>query len=140
MPKETEESVQDPSEHPKGPQRDPKNNESRGYGGPFWAPLAACKRTPKGPPRHPWGTEGAAKTAPHKKPEPLDKNAEDKKRTTNKRFKSDRYLRGCCAHALRGAFFGDAAARRKHSNHHVAAVLDPKGAKTLENLLFYEGS
>ena len=28
-PKESEESVQDPTEHPKGPQRDPKNNESR---------------------------------------------------------------------------------------------------------------
>ena len=64
-PKEIEESVRDPTEHPKGPQRDPQNNESRRCGGPFWAPLAAHKRTQKGPPGHPWGTEGAAKTAPN---------------------------------------------------------------------------
>ena len=56
-----------------------------------------AQRTPKGPPRHPWGTEGAAKTAPNKNAEPLNKNAENKKRTTKTHPKSDRYLRRFCA-------------------------------------------
>ena len=41
-----------------------------------WPLLGApgrAQRTPKGPPRHPWGTEGAAKTAPNKNSEPLYK-------------------------------------------------------------------
>ena len=66
-------SVRDPTEHPKGPQRDPKNNKSRRYGGPFWVPLAVRRGTPREARRHPWGTEGTAKTAPNKNPEPLDK-------------------------------------------------------------------
>jgi hypothetical protein len=36
--KKSEENARDPTEHPKGPQRDPKHSESRRYGGPFWAP------------------------------------------------------------------------------------------------------
>ena len=100
------------------------------------APVRA-QRTPKGPPRHPWGTEGAAKTAPNKNSEPLYKKRKKNKKTTTKTHpKSDRHLRGFGAHALRGAapplqraFFGDAAARRKHKNHHFTAVLDPKGCQ-----------
>ena len=121
--------MQDPTEHPKGPQRDPKNNESRRYGGRFWAPLAAHK----GPQRGPQDTLGAPRGPPKqrqtKTQSPLTKNAEDKKRTTNTHPNSERYLRGFCAHALRGAFFGDAAARRKHKNIRVTAVLDPKGCQ-----------
>ena len=128
--------MQDPTEHPKGPQRDPKHNESRRYGGPFWAPLAAHK----GPQRGPQDTLGAPRGPPKqrqtKTQSPLTKNAEDKKRTTKTHHKSDRHLRGFCAFALRGAapplrgaFFGDAAARRKHKNHHFTAVLDPKGCQ-----------
>ena len=74
--------MQDPTQHPKGPQRDPKNNESRRYGGPFWAPLAAHK----GPQRGPQDTLGAPRGPPKqrqtKTQSPLTKNAEDKKRTT----------------------------------------------------------
>ncbi len=100
----------------------------------------ARKRTPTGPPRHPLGTEGTAKTAPTQKSKRhLTQNAEDKKRTTNKHPKSNRYLRGLCAHALRGGFWGDTAARTKHTNLQIAAVLDPRGANTQEHLVLHAG-
>ena len=105
-----------------------------------WPPLGApgrAQRTPKGPPGHPWGTEGAAKTAPNKNPETLSKKHKGQELDTKKNPKADRYLRGFCAHALREALFGDAAARRKHKNMYVTAVLDPRGAKTLETPIFY---
>ncbi len=85
----------------------------------------------KGPQRGPQDTLGAprgpAKQRHTKTQSPLTKNAEDKKRTSKTHPKSDRHLRGFCAHALRGAFFGDAAARRKHTNINFTAALDPKG-------------
>ena len=135
-PKETEESVQDPTEHPKGPQRDPKNNESRRYGGPLWAPLAAHKGPQRGPQDTLGELRGRQNSAKHKLRAPLQKTQKKNKRTTKTHPKSDRHLRGFCAFALRGAapplrgaFFGDAAARRKHKNHHFTAVLDPKGCQ-----------
>ena len=50
-----------------------------------------------------------------------------KKRTTNTHPKSNRYLRGFCAHALRGGFGGDTAAQTKHKKLHFTAELDPRG-------------
>ena len=86
--RKSEETARDPTGHPKGPQRDPQNNESQRYGGPFWAPLAARKRTPKGPPRHPWGGPPKQRqtktqrplTAPNKNPKTLNKKR--RKRST----------------------------------------------------------
>ena len=128
--------MQDPTEHPKGPQRDPKNNESRRYGGPLWAPLAAHKGPQRGPQDTLGELRGRQNSAKHKLRAPLQKTQNKHKRTTKTHPKSDRHLRGFCAFALRGAapplrgaFFGDAAARRKHKNHHFTAVLDPKGCQ-----------
>ena len=47
---------------------------------PCLAPLTARKRTPTGPPRHPWGTEGTAKTAPKKNPETLNTKCREQKK------------------------------------------------------------
>ena len=47
---------------------------------PCLAPLTARKRTPTGPPRHPWGTEGTAKTAPKKNPETLNTKCRGQKK------------------------------------------------------------
>ena len=94
----------------------------------------------RGPQRGPQDTLGAPRGPPKqrqtKTQSPLNKNAENKKRTTKRHPKSDRYLQGFCAPPLgfcapplRGTLFGDAAARRKHKNHHFTAVLDPKGCQ-----------
>ena len=72
-------------------------------------------------------SRGPPKQRQRKTQRPLTKNAEDKKRTTNKHPKSNRYLRGLCAHALRGGFGGDTAAQTKHNNLHFTAELDPRG-------------
>ena len=69
----------------------------------------------------------------------LTQNAEDKKRTTNTHPKSNRYLRGFCAHALRGGFWGDTAARRKHKHMHFTAVLDPRGCQNTRTLCILRG-
>ena len=62
------------------------------------APVRA-QRIPKGPPRHPWGTEGAAKTAPNKNSEPLDKTRrgqeKDNKNTPQIRSPFTRVLCSC---------------------------------------------
>ena len=98
------------------------------------APVRA-QRTPKGPPRHPWGTEGAAKTAPNKNSEPLDRKRRGQE-NYNKNTPQIRSpfcappLRGA-ASPFRGALFGDAAARRKHKNHNFTPVLDPKGCQNV---------
>ena len=58
----SEETARDATKAPRKAREKPKNHESRRYGGHFWVPLAARKRTPKGPPRHPWGTRRATGT------------------------------------------------------------------------------
>ena len=129
---------------PKDPRETPKTTNHDGTVAPSGHPWPPAK----GPKRGPQDTLGAPRGPPKqrhiKSQSPLTKNAEDKKRTQKTHPKSDRHLRGHAlrgaAPPLRGAFFGDAAARRKHKNHHVTPVLDPKGAKTLKNLVFYEGS
>ena len=87
----------------------------------------------RGPQRGSQDTLGAPRGPPKqrqtKTQSPLTKNAKDNKRTTQTHPKSDRYLRGFCVHALREAFLGDAAARRKHKNHHFTAVVDPNGCQ-----------
>ena len=133
--------MQDPTEHPKGPQRDPKNNESRRYGGPFWAPLAACKRTPKGPPRHPWGTEGAAKTAPNENSEPLNKKHRGQEKDNKKHTPNPIAIyEGFALLPFGGAFW---ETPRHEENTKTIILLQfrtPRGATTLENPVFYEGS
>ena len=43
-----------------------------------------AQRTPKGPPGHPWGTEGAAKTAPNENSEPLNKKRKGQEKDNKK--------------------------------------------------------
>ena len=121
--------MQDPTEHPKGPQRDPKNNESRRYGGPFWAPLAARKRTQKGSPRHPWGTEGAAKTPPHKKPEPLDKKRRgQEKNTKNTPHLRSLFTRVFCSCPSGGPFWRRRGTKKTHK-HAFSSCVGPRGCQ-----------
>ena len=97
-----------------------------------WPLLGApgrAQRTPKGPPRHPWGPEGAAKTAPNKNSEPLDKkrrgHEKDNKNTPQVRSPFTRVLCSCPSGGLcwrrRGA--------KKNKNQHVTKVLDPTGCQ-----------
>ena len=140
--------MQDPTEHPKGPQRHPKKNESRRYGGPFWTPLAARKRTPKGPPGHPWGTEGAAKTAPNKNSEPLYKKRKENKKGQQKHTPNPTAIyEGLVLMPFGGPllpFRGTFLQMPRHEENTKTIILlqlwTPRGAKTLENPLFYEGS
>ena len=118
-----------PPSTPKDPRETPKTTNHDGTVAPSGCPWP-CAGGPQGRPEDTLGApRGPPKQRQRKTQRHLTQNAEDKKRTTNKHPKSDRYLRGFCAHALRGAFFGDAAARRKHKNMHVTAVLDPKGCQ-----------
>ena len=121
--------MEDSTEHPKGPQRDPKNNESRRYGGPFWAPLTVCKRTPTGPPRHPWGTEGAAKTAPHKKPEPLDKKRRgQEKNTKNSPQIRSPFTKVLCSCPSGGPFWRRRGTKKTHK-HAFSSCFGPRGCQ-----------
>ena len=133
--------MRDPTEHPKGPQRDPKNNESRRYGGPFWVPLAVRRGTPREARRHPWGTEGTAKTAPNKNPEPLNKKRRGQEKDNKKHTPNpiDIY-EGFVLMPFGGAFL---EMPRHEENTQTCISLQfwtPRGAKTLENPVFYEGS
>ncbi len=73
-----------------------------------------------GPPRHPWGTEGAAKTAPHKNPEPLDKKRRGQEKN-NKNTPQIRSLftRVLCSCPSRGLFWRRRGAKKtqKHAFH-----------------------
>ena len=125
-----------PPSTPKDPRETPKTTNHDGTVAPSGRPWPRTK-DPKGAPKTPLGHRGGRQnSAKQKLRAPLQKTQKNKKRTTKTHPKSDRHLRGFGAHALRGAapplqraFFGDAAARRKHKNHHFTAVLDPKGCQ-----------
>ena len=131
--KKAKKACEIPPGTPRGARETPKTTNHDGTVAPSghpWPPARGPKRgprdtleAPRGPPKH----------RHTKSQSPLTKNAENKKRTTNKQPNSDRYLRRFCAHALRGALFGDAAARRKHTNMRFPRVLDPGGAKMAPN-------
>ena len=132
--------MRDPTEHPKGPQRDPKNNESRRYGGPFWAPLAVRKGTPKEHPRHAWGTEGAAKTAPNKNPEPLNKKRRGQEKDNKKDTPNLIVIYKGFALMPFGSVFWETPRHEQNSQMYVLLQFGiPGGAKTHENLVFYKG-
>ena len=82
----------------------------------------------RGPQRGPKDTlkapRGGQNNANHKSRAPQQKTQRANKKTTKTHPKSDRYLRGFCAYTLRGALFGDAAARRKQENQCFPAGLD----------------
>ena len=133
-------SVRDPTEHPKGPQRDPKNNESRRYGGPLLGAPGRAQRTPKGPPGHPWGTEGAAKTAPNENSEPLNKKRRGQEKD-NKQGTPNLIViyKGFALMPFGGVFW---ETPRHEQNSQMYVLLQcwiPGGAKTHENLIFYKG-
>ena len=125
-----------PPSTPKDPRETPKRTNHDGTVAPSGRPWPRTK-DPKGAPKTPLGHRGGRQnSAKQKLRAPLQKTQKNKKKTTKTHPKSDRHLRGFCAFALlgaapplRGAFFGDAAARRKHKNHHFTAVLDPKGCQ-----------
>ena len=134
--KKRKKACKTPPSTPKDPRRDPKNNESRRYGGPLWAPLAAHK----GPQRGPQDTLGAPRGPPKqrqtKTQSPFTKNAKkhekDNKNTPQIRPPFTRVWCSCPSGGRSSpseGLFGDAAARRKHKNHHFTAVLDPKGCQ-----------
>jgi hypothetical protein len=140
--------VQDPTEHPKGPQRDPKNNESRRYGGPLLGAPGRAQRTPKGPPGHPWGTEGAAKTAPNKNSEPPYKKHRKTRKGQQKHTPNPTAIyEGLVLMPFGGPllpFRGPFLEMPRHEENTKTIILlqfwTPRGAKTLENHVFYEGS
>ena len=126
--KKSEETARDATRTPRRARERPKNHESRWYGGHFWAPLAARKRTPKGPPRHPWGTEGAAKTAPSRNPEPLNKKRrgqeKDNKNTPQIRSPLTRVLCSCPSGSL---LWRRRGTKKTHTHMHFTAASDSKG-------------
>ena len=133
-------SVRDPTEHPKGPQRDPKNNKSRRYGGPFWVPLAVRRGTPREARRHPWGTEGTAKTAPNKKPEPLNKKRRGQEKDNKQGTPNLIVIYKGFALMPFGGVFGETPRHEENSKMYVLLQFwIPRGAKTHENLIFYQG-
>ena len=139
-PKELEKSVEDSTEHPKGPQRDPKNNKSRRYGGPFWMPLAVRGGTPREARRHPWGSEGTAKTAPNKNPEPLNKKRRGQEKD-NKQGTPNLIIiyKGFAVMPFGGVFL---ETPRHEENSKMRVLLQfgiPGGAKAHENLVVYKG-
>ena len=89
------------------------------------APVRA-QRTPKRPLRHPWGTEGAAKTVPHKKPEPLDK----KRRGQEKDNKNTPQIRSLFTKVLRSSPSGGRFGRRRGANktqkHSCSSCFGPR--------------
>ena len=128
-----------PPSTPKDASETPKTTNHDGTVVPSGRPWPRTK-DPKGAPKTPLGHRGGLQnSAKQKRRAPSLKNAEDKKRTTKTHPKSDRYLRGFCAHALRGAFFGDAAARTKHKNHHYTPVWDPEGCQNARNPCILRG-
>ena len=133
-------SVRDPTEHPKGPQRDPKNNKSRWYGGPFWVPLAVRRGTPREARRHPWGNEGTAKTAPNKNPEPLNKKRRGQEKDNKKGTPNLIVIYKGFALMPFGGVFWETPRHEQNSQMYVLLQFwIPGGAKTHENLLFYKG-
>ena len=125
-----------PPSTPKDPRETPKTTNHDGTVALSGRPWPRTK-DPKGAPKTPLGHRGGRQnSAKQKLRAPLQKTQKKQKRATQTYPKSDRHLRGFGAHALRGAapplqraFFADAAARRKHKNHHFTAVLDPKGCQ-----------
>ena len=140
--------MQDPTEHPKGPQRDPKNNESRRYGGPLWAPLAAHK----GPQRGPQDTLGAPRGPPKqrqtKTQSPFTKNAKKNKKGQQKHTPNPTAIyEGLVLMPFGGPllpFRGPFLEMPRHEENTKTIILlqfwTPRGAQTLENPVFYEGS
>ena len=134
--KRRKEACKTPPSTPKDPRETPKTTNHDGTVAPSGRPWPRTK-DPKGAPKTPLGHRGGRQnSAKQKLRAPLQKTQKNTKRTTKTHPKSDRHLRGFGAFALRGAapplrgaFFGDAAARRKHKNHHFTAVLDPKGCQ-----------
>ncbi len=123
-------SVRDPTEHPKGPQRSPQKQRITTVGWPLLGAPGRAQGTPREARRHPWGTEGTAKTAPNKNPKPLNKKGrgqekDNKKDTTNLIV----IYKGFALMPIGVVFAGDAAARRKLKNMRCTAVLDPRGCQ-----------
>ena len=139
--------MQDPTEHPKGPQRDPKNNESRRYGGPFWAPLAAHKGPQRGPQDTLGELRGRQNSAKHKLRAPLQKTQKKRKgqqkHTPNPIAIYEGFVRLPFGGPLLpfGGPFSETPRREENTKTIILLQFwTPRGAKTLENLVFYEGS
>ena len=97
-----------------------------------WPLLGApgrAQRTPKGPPGHPWGTEGAAKTAPHKKPEPLDKKRRgQEKNTKNSPQIRSPFTKVLCSCPSGGPFWRRRGTKKTHK-HAFSSCLGPRGCQ-----------
>ncbi len=110
-----------------------------------WPILGApvrTQRTPKGPPRHPWGTEGAAKTAPNKNSEPLDKKRrgqeKDNKNTPQIRSPFTRVLCSSPSGGLFGRRRGAKKTQKPSFYHSFGPQGVPKRWKTLYFTKFRE--
>jgi hypothetical protein len=124
---------------PGKPRNRPSGRPSRGYGGPVWRPWPRAR----GPQRGLQDTLGAPRGPPkqcqRKTRRHLTQYAEEKKRTTNKHPKSNRYLCGFCAHALRGGL-GETPRHKQNTKTCISLQnWTPGGATTQEHLVFYEG-
>jgi hypothetical protein len=109
-----------------------------------WPLLGApgrAQRTPKGPPGHPWGTEGAAKTAPNENSEPLNKKRRGQEKDNKKHTPNpiDIY-EGFVLMPFGGPFLETPRLEENTKTIILLQFWTPRGAKTLENPVFYEGS
>ena len=125
-----------PPSTPKDPRETPKTTNHDGMVAPSghpWPPARGPKRGPRdtlGAPR------GPPKQRQTKTQSPLTKNAEDKKRTT----KLIVIYKGFALMPF-GGVFGETPRHEENSKMYVLLQCwIPRGAKTHENLVFYEGS
>ena len=139
--------MQDPTEHPKGPQRDPKNNESRRYGGPLWAPLAAHKGPQRGPQDTLGEPRGPPKQRQTKTQSPFTKNAKKQKKQQKHTPNPIAIYEGFVRLPFGGPLLplgGPLLETPRHEENTKTIISlqfwTPRGATTLENLVFYEGS
>ena len=135
----------------RAPQRTPERPEKQRITTVRWPPLGApgrAQRTPKGPPRHPWNTEGAAKTEPNKNPEPLNKKRRKTRKGQQKHTPNPTAIyEGLVLMPFGGPllpFRGLFLEIPRHEENTKTSILlqfwTTRGAKTLENPVFYEGS
>jgi len=103
-------------------------------------PLAVRRGTPREARRHPWGTEGTAKTAPNKNTEPLNKKRRGQEKDNKKDTPNLIVIYKGFALMPFGGVFGETPRHEENSKMYVLLQFwIPGGAKTHENLVFYKG-
>ena len=103
-------------------------------------PLAVRRGTPREARRHPGGTEGTAKPAPNKNPEPFNKKRRGQEKDNKKGTPNLIVIyKGFALMPFGGVCW---ETPRHEENSKMCVLLQfwiPGGAKTHENLVFYKG-